>query len=194
MTEAVNDEVVFLRGRKVNLILLNSTHIPLLTRWVNDPDIRPLLNNTRPMSEDMEREWFSKLNFNENIVLGIQIIGGPVIGTMGLHHIKWRDRIAATGANIGEKKYWNKGYGTDAKMALLNYAFNQLNLHKICSGANSSNKRSIAYSKRCGYKVEAVRKKHVFSNGRYIDIVDLAVFKKDWLPIWKRYQRTGKVR
>jgi RimJ/RimL family protein N-acetyltransferase len=78
-------------------------------------------------------------------------------------------------------------------MLLLDYAFNTLNLHKICSNAYDFNKASQAYSKKCGYKVEAILKEHAFCNGRYVDQVVLAVFREDWLPLWKKFQRTGRL-
>jgi RimJ/RimL family protein N-acetyltransferase len=193
MTMKVND-VVFLRGRKVILRPLEQADVPLLTRWINDPEVRQYLVSQVPQSEEMERNWVSKIDPNNSIVLGIQIIDGPLIGTLAILHISWRDRLAITGTMIGEKQYWGKGYGTDAKMVLLDYAFNTLNLHKVCSGACGFNKRSIRYSLRCGYKIEAVRKKHLFRNGRYCDQVELAIFRKNWEPVWKRYKKTGKVR
>ncbi len=61
---------------------------------------------------------------------------------MGIHRINWKDRTATTGAVIGEKAYWDKGYGSEAKMLVLDYAFNMLNLRKICSQVLAFNKRS----------------------------------------------------
>jgi len=50
-------------------------------------------------------------------------------------------------------------------------------------------KRSLAYNIKCGYKVEGVRKKQWFRNGRYYDEIQIAVFKKDFDRVWKKYQR-----
>ncbi|MEK7118264.1 MAG: alpha-amylase family glycosyl hydrolase [Patescibacteria group bacterium] len=76
----------------------------------------------------------------------------------------------------------------------LDYAFNTLNLHTVSSMAFAFNKRSIAYSTHCGYKIEGVQKSRLFRAGRYWDRILLGISKKDWLPIWRRYQRTGSVR
>lgn len=113
---------------------------------------------------------------------------------MGLHQINWKDRIATTGALIGEKEYWSKGYGTDAKMILLDHAFNTLNLHKICSAVIAYNKRSLDYSLHCGYKIEGTRREHFFRKGKYWDFIELGLLKKEWLPIWRKYKKTGSVK
>ena len=125
----------------------------------------------------------------ENVFLIIETKNHRPIGCMGLHKIDWINRTAESGASIGEKKYQNKGYGTDAKMFFLNYAFNTLNLRKINSAAFSFNKRSLAYNGKCGYKIEGVFKRQFFRNGKYHDAIMIAVFKEDFQNIWKRYQK-----
>lgn len=188
-------KVVFLAGRIVNLRPLQKSDIPTLTRWINDPDVREFITATFPATEKKEEEWFNKIGSDDNdIILGIETKDGFLIGIMGIHNIKWTDRVGTTGAIIGEKEYWGKGYGTDAKMTLLNYAFNTLNLHKICSGVIAFNGRSLQYSLHCGYKIEGRSRKQVFKKGKYWDMFLLGLFKSEWLPVWKRYQKTGKVR
>ena len=113
---------------------------------------------------------------------------------MGIHHINWVNGTATTGAIIGEVENRGKGYGTDAKMTLLNYMFNTLNLRKICSEVIEYNTRSYNYSLGCGYREEGRKIKHIFRNGQYWDLIQLAVFKEDWLPIWAKYCETGKVK
>ncbi len=148
-----------------------------------------------PRTEKDEEEWFNKLGSDDkNIVFGVETKDGSLIGCMGVHRISWRDRVCTTGAFIGEKENLCKGYGTDAKMFLLEYIFNTLNLRKVCSEVIAYNERSIQYSTKCGYKPDGIRHQHVFRKGEYWDLVQLAVFREDWLPIWKTYQETGSVR
>ena len=190
-----NRKPVFLVGRMVNLRPFSKEDIPTLTCWINDPDIREFGFPPLPQTEKQEEGWFNNLGADDkNVFLAIETKDGTLIGSIGINRIDWKDRTATTGALIGDKEYWGKGYGTDAKMILLDYAFNALNLRKICSSVVASNKRSMRYNLRCGYKVEGVRKRHKFTNGRYRDFIEFGIFKADWLPIWKRYKRTGKVR
>jgi len=186
-----NLKLVFLKGKKTILRpLRKATDFEPCWRWVNDPEVNQYLLIYFPLTEKKEKEWFDKLANDPNeIVLGIETLEGKLIGTMGLHRLNSKDQTAATGALIGEKEYWSKGYGTDAKMALLNYAFNTLNLRKINSSVYAYNKRSLQYNLKCGYKIEGVRKKQIFRNGKYHDEIIIAVFKEDWLPIWRKYQK-----
>ncbi len=186
---------VFLFGKMVRLRPFAKLDVSTLTRWINDPAVREFVLATFPKTEKQEEEWFNALGSDDkNIILGIETIDGVLIGSMGIHRINWIDRICTTGAMIGEKDYWGKGYGTDAKMILLDYIFHTLNLHKVCSAVIAYNKRSLHYSLHCGYTIEGTRKAHIFKKGRYWDLIELGLFKKDWLLIWKRYQQTGSVK
>jgi len=44
---------------------------------------------------------------------------------------------------VGEKEYWDKGYGQDATKLLLDYGFNLLNLNSVMLGTFSFNERAI---------------------------------------------------
>src|SRR3989338_6659107 len=188
-------KIIFLEGRIVNLCLFTKDDIPTLTRWINDPELRDFLRSVLPKTEKQQEDWFNKLGSNEeNIVLGIETKESILIGSMGVYQINWRDRVCTTVWWIGEKEYWGKGYGTDAKMFLLDYIFNTLNLRKVCSSVITFNERSLQYNLRCGYVREGLRRQHVFKKGKYWDMIDLGLFKEEWLPIWERYRETGNVR
>lgn len=191
------NRVIFLKGRKTILRPMNKqTDIEKCLRWINDPEIRHFVKNIFPMTYADEEYWFDNMGRKKpnDISFAIETLDGTYIGNMGIHNINWKNGTFVTGAIIGEKEYWNKGYGTDAKMLLLDYAFNTLNLRKGVSTVIAYNKRSLNYSLHCGYKIEGVQKKQMFREGKYHDLLWLGLFKKDWLVVWKRYKKTGKVR
>lgn len=189
-------ELTFRQGRRVGLRILCEDDLPLLTTWMNDPEVTQFILAYQPKTLEQEREWLQKITqgSDTDYVFGIECIEtDTLIGVMGLHKVNHVHGTAVTGAFIGDKNYWSKGYGSEAKMLLLNYAFNTLSLRKICGAVIAFNERCLAYQKKCGYVVEGVLKEHVFKNGTYWDEVLVAVWREQWEPIWKRYQDTGKV-
>jgi RimJ/RimL family protein N-acetyltransferase len=184
--------IIFLEGKKVNLRPFSKEDVPTITRWINDPEVREFVAATFPQTEKQEEEWVGKIGSNNSdIVLVIETKDGKPIGLMGMHKINWVYRTTTTGAIIGEKDYWGKGYGTDAKMQVLNYCFNTLNIHKVCSSVIAYNERSLKYSLHCGYKIEGCRRKQIFKNGEYWDEIDLGIFKEEWLPFWEKYKENS---
>lgn len=187
------EKIVFLKGKRIILRPLNKeVDLEKCLIWTNDPEVTNFLSLLYPIDKIAEGEWFDKISKDKNnIVLAIETLDGKFIGTMGLHSINWVNRTATTGALIGEKRYWGKGYGTEAKMLILNYAFNQLNLRKIKSEVIAYNKRSLNYSLHCGYEIEGRKKQEIYKNGQYWDLIQLGLFKNKWLKIWKKYQKTN---
>ena len=181
--------IVFLEGKRLYLRPIESSDIPALCRYINDPEVRCYLSNNYPISLLAEQKYTEKkMEMSDSeVILAICLKKGDrFIGVMGLHKIDYINRTATTGAMIGEKSEWNKGYGQEAKNLLLTYAFNTLNLRKISSAAIAANKRSIQHNIKCGYKLEGVMKKEFFKSGRYYDKVILSVFKSDWAKFKKQ--------
>lgn len=185
-------DVVFLRGAKTVLRPIDKKRdAELMQRWINDPETRQFLSGTFPITLEGERSWVDSLEKSPDrgIHLIIETHDGTPIGTMGFHYINWVNRVAGTGALIGEKEYWGRGYGTDAKMALLFYAFQTLNLRKICSDVLASNPRSLAYLKKTGHKEVGRRIRDVYRYGHYVDLILVEVFKPDFMKVWRVYKK-----
>ncbi len=187
--------IVFLSGKKTNLRPVSREDIPKLLVWINNPEVRQFVSSVIPTTQKFEEDWVDGLcKDKNNIVLVIETKEGVVIGLMGLHRIDWVDRVATTGALIGENEYWGRGFGGDAKMALLDYAFNTLNLHRINSDVIAFNERSLNYSLRCGYQIEGRKREAIFRHGKYWDRIELGVLRSEWLPIWEKYKETGSLK
>lgn len=185
-----SQSIVFRKSKRVVLRPVLESDIPLLMKWINDPEVSQYLNAHLPMMEADEREWFENLHKRKpnNIVLIIEIDGKP-IGNMGLHGISFKDGTATTGALIGEKDFWGKGYGSEAKMLLLDYAFNTLNLTMVLSRVLAFNERSYKYSIKCGYKEEArIRELHFHAGKRWDELI-LVVRRNDWLHLWEKFAK-----
>ncbi len=186
--------VVFLEGERVYLRPLDEeTDLATCQRWINSPEIRPFIGSGDfPITRVGEKKFFEDANeaskSPKNVVLAIvRKDGNEFIGTIGLHDLDWVNRSAVTGTLIGDPTNRGQGFGTEAKMLLLEYAFNTLNLNRIGSAALDSNGRSLRYSEKCDYQVEGRTRQAIFKNGRYHDLIQLGILKNDWD---KRRQKT----
>jgi len=52
---------------------------------------------------------------------------------------------------IGNRDYWNRGYGTDAISTLVNHIFSQMNLSRIYLKTLESNARAQKCFQKCGF-------------------------------------------
>jgi RimJ/RimL family protein N-acetyltransferase len=159
--------------------------------WMNNPEITQFLLRNNPVSLREEEDWFERVSKPTNgyTLAIVENENGTLIGSMGIHQIDHKHGIAQTGAVIGREDCRNKGYGTEAKMLLLDYAFNELNLRKVYSYVIEFNRRSSRYSEKCGYVEEARLPKHYYRKGQYWDQIILAVHRENWEKIAQDYFR-----
>jgi len=73
------------------------------------------------------------------------------IGNCSYHNISETNGEAELGIMIGNRDYWNKGYGTDVVSTLVNYVFRQTNLNRIYLKTLKSNTRAQKCFQKCGF-------------------------------------------
>ena len=173
----------FLIGNRIYFRPLEVDDIERLVKWVNDPDITQFLTMGRfPINFAREEEWLKGLYKGQNdIALGIVLKDGDIhIGNVGLHQIDWVSRECIFGIMIGEEEYQDKGYGTEATLLMLKYAFEVLNINRVELTVYEFNKRAIRCYEKAGFIPEGRLREKVFKNGRYYDILIMSILKNEW--------------
>ena len=180
---------VFLPFPGGNLRPKRADEVELIRSWVaiNNPENWIYLARRLPQGLTAQRAWLEQESGPNQITLIIEYDNEP-IGTIGAGNIDWINRTAVTGALIWEQKYWNRGIGTKAKMVLLNYLFNQLNLRLIESRVLAFNGRSAKYSDKCGYREDARLPERFQFGDRLFDEIVLSVTKARWCPLWEAFR------
>lgn len=171
-------------GEKVCLRAYREDDIPIATKFVNDGELKKLLapGIPFPMTLWEEEEWvkLQKGNKNGEYNFAIEDIEtNNYIGGCGINEVNWTSRIATIGIMVGDKNYWNKGYGTDAMKVLMKFIFDNMNIRKIKLNVFSFNTRAQRCYEKCGFKVEGVLKDEVFKDGKYYDEIIMSVFRSE---------------
>ena len=87
------------------------------------------------------------------------------------------------GIMIGDRAYWNKGYGREVVRLLLDYAFHYLGARRIALTTHASNERAIRCYTACGFVEEGRPRKAVWIEGEYIDLVNMSILRDEWQAI-----------
>lgn len=188
MTDQVR--VVWRTGKTVILRPPVEADLPFFQQWINDPENNCYLMRTGPTSEAEQQKWYTTVTSGDcdRIVLSVCLLDGTLIGNTALN-INTHNQSGVTGTLIGSKLHQGQGHGTDAKMLVLEYAFNWLGLRKVTSKILDFNDRSKRYAEKCGYRFMARIEQECFRNGRWVDEVQYVVFREAWLPLWEQYQK-----
>ena len=105
---------------------------------------------------------------------------GLVIGAMALHLIDWENRHAYIRTVIGRKEFQIRGYGREAKMLLLKYAFEFLNLRVVRSHVLKDNSRGFRTNQSCGFQTKEILKGDLVKDGELKDTVAMEISLEDW--------------
>ncbi|MED4174038.1 GNAT family protein, partial [Halalkalibacterium halodurans] len=95
-------------------------------------------------------------------------------------YIDYKNRNAECIIDIGEKTYWGKGYGFEALRLLLNYAFLEMNLHRVSLRVFSFNKKAIRLYEKLGFKHEGTSRQCLYRYGQWHDIVHMGILKDEY--------------
>jgi RimJ/RimL family protein N-acetyltransferase len=178
--------IQMLKGKSVLLRPVRRSDISYFLKWFNDPEVIQYLELYLPMTEMYEEKFIEELGTTRaksDVILVIEAIEGAStrpIGNCGLHDINPKDHKAIFGIVVGEKDYWSKAYGTEAARLMINYGFQQLNLHRISSSAFGFNERSIKFHKKVGFREEGRLRQAIFKNGEYHDLVLFGILREEW--------------
>ncbi|MFX1379482.1 MAG: GNAT family N-acetyltransferase [Promethearchaeota archaeon] len=174
----------FLEGKIINLCPLNMEHVNLYTKWSNDPDIRRYSRNIIPWTIDEIKKWSELEEDRVKKEIAFEIWhrkDNKPIGTAGFSDINWPDRNANLFVGIGEIDYWGQNIAAEVSRLLLDYGFEELNLNKVYSRIFSPNKQSLRAAEKIGFKYEATLKEHAYIEGKFVNELRFALFKKEWL-------------
>ena len=169
-------------GKKTTLRVLSKKDLGKSLIWLKDPSVNMFLSHSfYDYTQEQEIKWFEFIqNSNNDVVFAIEDINTNLyIGNCALHKIDWENENCEMGIVIGEKDYWNKGYGSDAVRNVVNFAMFGLNLKSIKLEVYKDNRRAINVYKKSGFKLIKIEKKSHFYNGKYWDTLIMELKKSD---------------
>lgn len=143
----------------------------------SDPEVMRFLGGVTVSSVDDVREMLQKHTFTdyEKHSFGrfavIHKETHEFMGFAGLKYIEELDEVDHGYRLI--PKFWRQGYGYEASLPCLDFAFNELGLERIVAMANPDNIASISLMKKLGFRYE--KEIHIYGE----DAVYYALNKTD---------------
>jgi len=160
-------------GKRIFLKLLAPIDITKsYVDWMQDEEaIQFLESRFKKYTLDDIKKYIEQTNDGiNNFMFGIYLkekdehIGNIKIG--GIDHIH---RFANVGVLIGNKEMWGKGYGTEAIKMATQYAFNELDLHKLIAGIYANNIGSYNAFMKAGYREVGRLRNHRLYKEKFVD-------------------------
>lgn len=162
------------------------TDAEALFSFRSDPDCAEFMSSI-PLNMDEMREriqktaneinqpgtWFQYIIFEKD--------GSSVVGDIGLHFLAadTQNKQVELGY-ILHKKYWGKGYATEALIPIIDYLVYTLDKHRLVANIDPSNNRSIRLIEKLGFRKEGHLRESFFSKGKWVDDLVFAILASEW--------------
>ena len=121
----------------------------------------------------------TSLNKNEGITWGITLKGeDKIIGYIGF----WNTQAAHFRTELGyilHPDYWRQGLMSEALQTVIDYAFEETELHSIEANVGVHNLASMALLEKNGFVKEAHFRENYFYDGKFLDSIIYCLVKGD---------------
>jgi diamine N-acetyltransferase len=192
-------------GERIRFRAIEREDLPTFVKWMNDSEVQHGIGIYLPYAMADEEEWFEgmhKRSIDEhNLAIEVNLPGEradlpgeragetpteggqeswKMIGSCSFFNLDQRNRSSEFGIMIGEKSYWNQGYGTEAVRLLCQHGFHTLNLNRIYLRVLENNPRAIRAYEKAGFTHEGRQRQAEFRDGKYIDMLVMSMLREEF--------------
>lgn len=163
-----------LKGQNVYLRALEPEDLEFVYALENDLSVWEISQTQTPYSKFLIHQYLE--NAQQDIYQAKQLRlaickndSFEAIGLIDLFDFDPKNHRAGIGIIIQQSGDRNQGYGSQALELLLNYAFENLELHQLFANIATSNEASIKLFTTFGFQLVGVKKDWSFSQGNFTD-------------------------
>lgn len=148
-----------------------------LLQWAGPSYTFELLEKQLQNEIDMMlEEDFKNLMFSAKLTESNETVGH--IQLLGIDRVNMSARIGRV--IVGEKENRNNGLGLEMINAILDTAFNKLNLHRVDLGVFDFNVSAIACYKKAGFIIEGNFRECRKINGQYWSMLNMSILEDEY--------------
>ncbi|MBD3309166.1 GNAT family N-acetyltransferase [candidate division KSB3 bacterium] len=158
------------------------TDIAALVQYANNRSIWKNLTDRfpHPYTDADAQAWLEFVQQQETptyfaIATEEELIGGIGFELQTGIHCK----TARLGYWLGEP-FWGKGIVSEAVRAMTDYAFTHHDLERIYANVFETNLAAVRVLEKGGFLYEARLRKHVFKDGKILDLLIYAILRNEW--------------
>ena len=171
-------------GKKVQLTTFQPADATTLATWQQDNAFLRLLDAlpAYPKTETQLQAWIDSIPAQtRDYTFAIRRLDNKtLVGWVELDGIMWQHRVTGISIAIGDMVERGKGYGGEAMRLAIDFAFYELNLHRIQLTVFAYNTNAIKLYERLGFKKEGVYREHVERDGKRYDMFLYGLLRHEW--------------
>lgn len=156
------------------LFKLTDQNREYLGQWLPWVDSVQQPEDTTQFIKQSQQQWIDNQGFQAAI-----LVDNHIAGTIGHHKIDWQKRKTSLGYWLG-KSYQGRGIMTTCFAAVIQHAFDELELHRVEIHCAVDNHKSRAIPTKLGFSEEAILKEAIQLNGIFKNRVIYSMLSSEW--------------
>jgi RimJ/RimL family protein N-acetyltransferase len=157
--------------------------------WTHDLDFqrRLLVSPARPLSPGQVKKKYEAMekDGDKQYYFAARTLEPGAPGRLlGFAKLFWVDLVhgsALLSLGIGAPADRGQGYGSELMGLMLNYAFNELGLHRLGAAAAEDNPCAIRFLERHGFQQEVLRRQAVARDNQRLDLRLYGLLRSEWV-------------
>lgn len=168
------------RQTGIYLRLMTGEDTDRIVNWRNSDGVRKNFIYQALFTRESHENWIRTMINTGKVVQMIICEEGTdrPVGSVYLRDIDWNHKKAEYGIFIGEEDARGKGYGSAAARLMIEYAFREMELHRLFLRVYAENIRAIRSYEKAGFEKEAYLREDVCIDGKYHDIVLMGILNQ----------------
>src|SRR5688572_13843785 len=149
----------------------------------SEPEIKEIigLDSEEAYQKLLKKYEGGLASYNRSLVF-FQLIernSNAIIGGCGFHNWFPDHRRAELGYNLDKEEFKQQGFMKEAIAFVLNYGFQEMELHRVEALVSPNNVPSLKLVKHFGFQEEGLLKEHYFINDKFEDSLIFGLLQKN---------------
>lgn len=168
-------------SKHIYLRPVEDSDIKIIQLWRNKKDIQPFVREYRELSKKHIQDWLESTSVSNKFEFFIiEDEHHNPIGVTGLTYIDWVSRNADIHLAIYEHNWIDSKYAPEVLKVMLDYGFNQLNLHRVYAEVYEVDTVKIDFFTSSNFKLDGILRGHHYYNGKYINSHIYSILKDEY--------------
>lgn len=172
--------MIHFQGASVRLRGVTTNDTSLVVSWRNDSEISRYFFNESPVTPESHEHFIASLPPNNRLYIIERLSDNTPVGMIGLVNINQHSRSAEFGRFLIEPEATGNGYGKQALVLILEYAFGFLDLNRLWLEAFAENRNAICMYEFVGFISEGLLRQHIFKANHYHDVKVMGLLQSEY--------------
>lgn len=157
---------------------IDPSELELMLSWRNAPSVRANMYTRHEISLTEHLAWWARIQGRSDQQYFMYEYQSVPLGIVAFNEIDDSSQNSSWAFYASPEA--PKGTGSKMEFLALEYAFNDMKLHKLCCEVLAFNSPVIKLHQKFGFKVEGILREQHMINDSFIDVHRLGILSSEW--------------